>query len=192
MKEEFGFSMFDVNDDVSIHTMRKPKTMDNNCVNLQCLNNRQKLIELKAKYESLEKKYFDQEKEESDKCEEYNDLLNKKKNELEKLKKYNNIYSLHNINDLNYYELKELDLKLEKILKGIKNEKLNKLKQSSFPLMNKKSCIVCISNEISIIFKPCNHLCICEKCSEKVNICPMCRQLITSRIKVKLPTSAIK
>ena len=87
MKEEFGFSMFDVNDDVSIHTMRKPKTMDNNCVNLQCLNNRQKLIELKAKYECLEKKYFDLEKEESDKCEEYNDLLNKKKNELEKLKK---------------------------------------------------------------------------------------------------------
>ena len=106
MKEEFGFSMFDENDDVSIHTMRKPKTMDNNCVNLQCLNNRQKLIELKDKYDSLEKKYFDLEKKESDKCEEYNDLLNKKKNELEALKKYNNIYSLHNINDLNYYELK--------------------------------------------------------------------------------------
>ena len=191
MKEEFGFSMFDENDDVSIHTMRKPKTMDNNCVNLQCLNNRQKLVELKDKYENLEKKYFDLEKEESDKCEEYNDLLNKKKNELEILKKYNNIYLLHNINDLNYYELKDLDSKLENLLKGIKNEKLNKLKKTSFPL-NKKSCIACYTNEISIIFKPCNHLCICEKCSEKVNSCPMCRKLISSKIKVKLPTTSMK
>ena len=191
MKEEFGFTMFDENDDVSMHAMRMPKTMDNNCVNLQCLNNRQKLIELKTKYESLEKKYFDLEKSESDKCEEYNDLLNKKKNELETLKKYNNIYSLHNINDLNYYELKELDSKLVKILKAIKNQKLNKLRNSSFPFIGKKICIVCISNEISIIFRPCNHLCVCEKCSEKVNICPMCRQLIASKIKVKLPGSSI-
>ena len=106
MKEDF--SMYDENDDVSVQTMtmRKPKTMNNNCVNLQCLNNRQKLIELKEKYEALEKKYFDLEKSESDKCEEYNDLLNKKKHELEALKKYNSIYSLHNIYDLNYYELK--------------------------------------------------------------------------------------
>ena len=190
MKEDF--SMFDENDDVSIHTMRKPKTMDNNCVNLQCLNNRQKLIELKDKYESLEKKYFDLEKSETDKWQEYNELLNKKKNELETLKKFNNIYSLHNINDLNYYELKELDSKLEIILKGIKNEKLNKLRQSpSFPLMTKKSCIVCISNEINMMFKPCNHLCICEKCSEKVKNCPMCRTLITSKLKVKLPSSSV-
>ena len=191
MKEEFGFSMFDENDDVSMHNMRKPKTMDNNCVNLQCLNNRQKLIELKDKYENLEKKYFDLEKEESDKCEEYNYLLNKKKNELEILKKYNNIYLLHKINDLNYYELKDLDSKLENLLKGIKTEKLNKLKKASFPL-NKKSCIACYSNEISIIFKPCNHLCICEKCSEKVQSCPMCRKMISTKIKVKLPTTSIK
>ena len=190
MKEEFGFSMFDENDDVSIHTMRKPKTMDNNCVNLQCLNNRQKLIELKDKYDLLQKKYFNLENEESHKCEEYNDLLHKKKNELETLRKYNNIYIMHNINDLNYYELKELDSKLVKLLKGIKNEKLNILKKSSFP-MSKKSCIACYMNDICIIFKPCNHLCICEKCSEKVNYCPMCRKLITSRIKVKLPTNSL-
>ena len=78
MKEDF--SMFDENDDVSMHAMRKPKTMDNNCVNLQCLNNRQKLVELKDKYNSLQKKYFQLEKSESNKCEEYNDLLNLAKN----------------------------------------------------------------------------------------------------------------
>ena len=46
--------MFDENDDVSMHAMRKPKTMDNNCVNLKCLNNRQKLVELKDKYKKVE------------------------------------------------------------------------------------------------------------------------------------------
>ena len=66
MKEDFA--MLDENDDASLHTIIKPKTMDNNCVNLQCLNNRQKLIELKDKYDSLEKKYFQLEKTESDKC----------------------------------------------------------------------------------------------------------------------------
>ncbi len=191
MKEDF--SVFDENDDASsLHTMRKPKTMDNNCVNLQCLNNRQKLIGLKKKYESLEKKYFEVEQSESDKCDEYNDLLNKKKKELDSLKKYNNIYSLHNINDLNYFELKELDCRLEKILNKIKIEKMNKLKESSsFPSLNKKTCIACMANEINIIFKPCNHLCTCENCSEKINICPMCRQLITSRMKVKLPNYSV-
>ena len=189
MKEDF--SMFEENDDVSMHAMRKPKTMDNNCVNLQCLNNRQKLIELKDKYNSLQKKYFQLEKSESNKCEEYNDLLNKKKKELDSLKKYNNIYSLHNINDLNYFELKELDSKLEKILSRIKTEKINKLKESSFPSINKRACIACMLNEISIIFKPCNHLCTCENCSDKINICPMCRQLITSRIKIKLPNYSV-
>ena len=174
MKEDF--TMFEENDDVSLHAMRKPKTMDNNCVNLQCLNNRQKLIELKDKYDTLEKKYFDLEKTESDKCKEYNDLLNKKKKELDSLKKYNNIYSLHNINDLNYFELKELDCRLEKILNKIKIEKMNKLKESSsFPSLNKKTCIACMANEINIIF----------------NICPMCRQLITSRMKVKLPNYSV-
>ena len=49
MKEDFA--MLDENDDASLHTIIKPKTMDNNCVNLQCLNNRQKLIELKDKYD---------------------------------------------------------------------------------------------------------------------------------------------
>ena len=189
MKEDFA--MLDENDDASLHTIIKPKTMDNNCVNLQCLNNRQKLIELKDKYDSLEKKYFQLEKSESDKCEEYNDLLNKKKKELDALKKYNNIYSLHNINDLNYFELKELDSKLEKILNKIKAEKINKLKDSNFPSINKKICIACMTNEISIIFRPCNHLCTCENCSEKINICPMCRQLITSKIKVKLPGNSL-
>ena len=86
MKEDF--SVFDENDDASsLHTMRKPKTMDNNCVNLQCLNNRQKLIGLKKKYESLEKKYFEVEQSESDKCDEYNDLLNKKKKRIRFIKK---------------------------------------------------------------------------------------------------------
>ena len=187
MKEEFGFSVTDENEDISLHQMRKPKTMDNNCVNLQCINSRQKLIELKDKYDALGKKYSNLKKTESEKCKEYNDLLSKKKNELETLKKYNNIYSLHNINNLNYYELKDLELKLEKIIKGIKNEKIKKLQNSSFPMMSKKTCIACITNEISIIFRPCYHLCVCEDCSEKVNICPMCRNLITSRVKVKLP-----
>ena len=64
-----------------------PKTIKNNCLNLKCLDNIQKLQLLKEKYKNLEKKYFDCELKGTKKCEEYNDLLLKKQNFLNKYEK---------------------------------------------------------------------------------------------------------
>ena len=187
MESAFGFTNFDESDDVFRHSMHKPKTMNNNCVNLQCLNNRQKLIELKSKYDSLEQKYFQLEDSETKKCEEYNDLLHKKENELKTLKKYNDLYSLHNIKNLDYSELKNLEAKITNLLDNIKKAKAAKLKNSEFLFMDKKTCIACMSNEITTLFKPCNHLCVCDSCCDKLHSCPMCRSLIKYKVKVKFP-----
>jgi len=47
-------------------------------------------------------------------------------------------------------------------------------------------CIICFEENVkpSILFQPCNHSCICAKCYQKVNKCPICRKDITSVIPV--------
>ena len=47
-------------------------------------------------------------------------------------------------------------------------------------------CVICMDAEKDIVFMPCGHLYTCETCSSKVTKCPMCRQVITNRIKRSL------
>ena len=163
-----------------------PKTIKNNCLNLKCLDNIQKLKLLKEKYKNLEKKYFNCELKGTKKCEEYNDLLLKKQNYLNKYEKLYLIYNKHQINDLDYYELKNLEAKIISTLNNFKIIKNKKLKEKTKGNMfGKKNCVVCFENEINILLKPCNHLCTCEKCTKKIDSCPMCRKKIKEINKIK-------
>jgi cell division protein FtsB len=56
-------------------------------------------------------------------------------------------------------------------------------------------CILCLDLQKNILFSPCNHICICEKCSKedetptrskKLKKCPNCDQSITARTKIFL------
>ncbi|CAD7965186.1 unnamed protein product [Amoebophrya sp. A25] len=47
-------------------------------------------------------------------------------------------------------------------------------------------CCVCFEADRSVLLRPCSHLALCEKCSKKVETCPICRSRITSRITVKI------
>lgn len=163
-----------------------PKTIKNNCLNLKCLDNIQKLQLLKEKYKNLEKKYFNCELKGTKKCEEYNDLLLKKQNYLNKYEKLYLIYNKYQINDLDYYELKNLEAKIISTLNNFKIIKNKKLKEKTKGNMfGKKNCVVCFENEINILLKPCNHLCTCEKCTKKIDSCPMCRKKIKEINKIK-------
>ena len=44
-------------------------------------------------------------------------------------------------------------------------------------------CKLCYENPVEVMFHPCRHVCCCNKCSDKVSNCPMCR----ARIRGKLP-----
>ena len=46
------------------------------------------------------------------------------------------------------------------------------------------NCCVCINSAPAIVFIPCGHLCVCEECSKKCDVCPVCRNAIGSKIKV--------
>ncbi len=43
-------------------------------------------------------------------------------------------------------------------------------------------CIICMSNEKTIVFGPCGHFYSCNECSNKLTKCPICRGLIINRI----------
>lgn len=49
-----------------------------------------------------------------------------------------------------------------------------------------KLCVICLSNEKSILCLPCRHLCLCESCSahEEVEKCPICRLHIDEMLLV--------
>lgn len=77
--------------------------------------------------------------------------------------------------------------KFEKTLD--ENEKLkteNKnLKAEVQRLIDDRTCIICMDNEILCLFLPCKHLVSCENCAQNPALkeCPLCRKVIQKRLK---------
>mmetsp|Transcript_35258 Transcript_35258/g.44934 ORF Transcript_35258/g.44934 Transcript_35258/m.44934 type:complete len:139 (-) Transcript_35258:321-737(-) len=50
------------------------------------------------------------------------------------------------------------------------------------------SCVICMTESKSVLFRPCLHLCICSKCNLKVfEKCPICRSVIEEKIQGIFP-----
>ena len=53
-----------------------------------------------------------------------------------------------------------------------------------------KQCVSCMENKKMVLYTPCNHLCVCFKCSREIHAredmrkCPMCREEYKDRIRV--------
>jgi hypothetical protein len=60
------------------------------------------------------------------------------------------------------------------------------LAQSNLKTTNSRTCVICYEKDIKVLLKPCNHLCSCIQCSNKLEDCPMCRERIISKEIVKL------
>eukprot|EP00831_Metopus_contortus_P003515 TRINITY_DN11300_c0_g1_i1.p1 TRINITY_DN11300_c0_g1~~TRINITY_DN11300_c0_g1_i1.p1 ORF type:complete len:148 (-),score=30.05 TRINITY_DN11300_c0_g1_i1:170-613(-) len=43
-------------------------------------------------------------------------------------------------------------------------------------------CKICFDDKVDMLFMPCKHACCCSKCGKTLQICPICRQEIVSRI----------
>ena len=48
------------------------------------------------------------------------------------------------------------------------------------------TCVVCFEAPKCILLMPCKHLCLCENCSERIEIknCPICRNTVKNKIKI--------
>ncbi|EFO22162.2 hypothetical protein LOAG_06326 [Loa loa] len=53
------------------------------------------------------------------------------------------------------------------------------------------ACNLCYANSIDTVLKPCEHGGICYSCSEQIELCPLCRETITERIKISRRTSML-
>ncbi|XP_033098546.1 baculoviral IAP repeat-containing protein 7-like [Anneissia japonica] len=53
-------------------------------------------------------------------------------------------------------------------------------------LRDKRTCKICMDNEINVLFTPCGHLVACEQCARSIQICPICRIPIKTCIKTYL------
>ncbi|KAJ8025652.1 Baculoviral IAP repeat-containing protein 7-B [Holothuria leucospilota] len=58
-------------------------------------------------------------------------------------------------------------------------EELEKLQERSL-------CKVCLDGDADILFLPCKHLAVCKECTERLELCPMCRSDIDEVIHVFL------
>lgn len=75
----------------------------------------------------------------------------------------------HQTNDLRFCD----DLLKKVISENIKLKKL-KTKTNKIKIFTEDKCSICLENKPSMCF-PCGHVCFCEECEIKINICPICR-----------------
>jgi hypothetical protein len=50
--------------------------------------------------------------------------------------------------------------------------------------LDANQCIVCMDAPLETVFLECGHLACCTKCSEKLKLCPICRNPITRIIPI--------
>ncbi|CAF1219420.1 unnamed protein product, partial [Didymodactylos carnosus] len=63
-----------------------------------------------------------------------------------------------------------------------KHKKLEILRQTK---ISEEDCMLCVEEIANIILKPCDHSGFCEKCSLKLDICPICRAEIDERCLIE-------
>lgn len=78
-------------------------------------------------------------------------------------------------------EKSHIEESLKEITRISKNDVKVTRKQASSSAQN--PCAVCLDDEKSVLFLPCQHLVACVNCASAVDTCPMCRTPIKSAIR---------
>jgi hypothetical protein len=73
--------------------------------------------------------------------------------------------------DMTTESLNRLRLALEETIRAVEKE-----------LGDRKLCTICCEGLKEVIFYPCKHKCVCQKCCDKLDECPLCRKKIEDKI----------
>ncbi|EFA75289.1 RING Zn finger-containing protein [Heterostelium album PN500] len=91
------------------------------------------------------------------------------------------------LEELNMKDLDRLEEIHHKGLKAVGMAKQNLLTQQLLKLQKEKEesqiCLVCADRSINTILLPCKHRCLCDQCSNNLSSCPLCRSVISDKIK---------
>ncbi|XP_053661169.1 death-associated inhibitor of apoptosis 2-like [Anopheles marshallii] len=68
----------------------------------------------------------------------------------------------------------------------ISNEVTHRLREENNRLKEERECKICLTREVGVVFCPCGHLVSCVQCAPAIYNCPVCRALITGRIRTYL------
>lgn len=82
-----------------------------------------------------------------------------------------------------YDSLKILEHKVEIFLKNMQYI-INRNSEKKGRYDSMKLCVICVENERENACIPCGHLCLCNGCSKKILLCPLCRKDVESFIHV--------
>jgi len=96
-----------------------------------------------------------------------------------------------NLNTLSFQELEELESLHHDGLWKVAQAKMEALqremeqyKHKCTQIDDERSCSICQDKQNEVVTLPCRHLCMCNDCAAKVDICPLCRIKIAERISV--------
>uniref|UniRef100_A0A3F2YW03 RING-type domain-containing protein n=1 Tax=Anopheles dirus TaxID=7168 RepID=A0A3F2YW03_9DIPT len=62
----------------------------------------------------------------------------------------------------------------------------HRLREENNRLREERECKICLTREVGVVFCPCGHLVSCVQCAPAIYNCPVCRALITGRIRTFL------
>ena len=84
------------------------------------------------------------------------------------------------IEAMNLSEIEELEKQLNATLSKTASRRASIHRKDE----RDKLCSVCVTNDKCVLLMPCNHLCVCEPCSTRVDNCPLCNTGATNKVKV--------
>ena len=70
-------------------------------------------------------------------------------------------------------QLREREIRIEELEQRLERQEIS------------RACCVCFQNTSCMLYEPCNHICVCERCDAQVlDRCPICRNDIDRRVSV--------
>uniref|UniRef100_A0A182QLR8 RING-type domain-containing protein n=1 Tax=Anopheles farauti TaxID=69004 RepID=A0A182QLR8_9DIPT len=69
---------------------------------------------------------------------------------------------------------------------AIDDDVTHRLQEENSRLREERECKICLTREVGVVFCPCGHLVSCVQCAPAIYNCPVCRALITGRIRTFL------
>jgi len=93
------------------------------------------------------------------------------------------------VSSMSESDLDAVQHRLEDGLEAIRGELKLRLHREKNRLRSERDqtlCLACADAEKSILLTPCNHICVCEACGERLDRCPICMCPVEGRVKVYL------